>query len=210
MNLKEAFRFQNKLQTMIEEARDYLFDNQNVLKVKTTILRSKAYEGAQDEVVTDNETSAFAGRANDLMTFLLYLLEQKEVLAKAIHEAKAQLPVDMDSEMSMNAQRQSVAKTFRYLVSLRSSEQTVSAGGTGFRFNVEGNQVAYRCDVRKVTTIDFDRNAARKHLTELNKKADEVSAMLDQCIVNQEVVYEVPFDVNDTFEDIFDARYPTA
>lgn len=208
MNLKEAFRFQNKLQELIEDAQRHLGNDQNVLKVKTTYLRSKAMEGAADEVIEENLASQFAGRANDLMSFLLYLLEQKELLATAIHEVKKELPIDMDSETTLNAQRQRIAQTFGYLVNLRSSEKTIPGGGTGYRFNVEGNQVTYRCDVRKVTTIDFDRNVARKHLSALNKKSDAVSAEIDRCIVNFTVNYDVPFDVNDTFEEIFDAIYP--
>ena len=77
MNLKEAFRFQNKLQALIEEAQRHLANDQNVLKVKTTYLRSKAMEGAEDEVIEENLTSQFAGRANELMAFLMDLLEQK-------------------------------------------------------------------------------------------------------------------------------------
>ena len=208
MNLKEAFRFQNKLQALIEEAQRHLGNDQNVLKVKTTYLRSKAMEGAEDEVIEENLTSQFAGRANELMAFLFYLLAQKEMLAKAIHEAKMKLPIDMDSETTLNAQRQRIAGIFSYLVNLRSSEKPVPGGGTGYRFNVEGNQVTYRCDVRKVTTIDFDRNAARRYLSALNKKSDEVSAEIDRCIVNYDVEYTAPFDVNDTFEEVFEAIHP--
>ena len=137
MNLKEAFRFQNKLQALIEEAQRHLGNDQNVLKVKTTYLRSKAMEGAEDEVIEENLTSQFAGRANELMAFLIYLLAQKEMLAKAIHEAKMKLPIDMDSETTLNAQRQRIAETFGYLVNLRSSEKTIPGGGTGYSFNVE-------------------------------------------------------------------------
>ena len=39
----------------------------------------------------------------------------------------------------------------------------------------------------------------------LNRKADEVSAAIDRCIVNSEVEYETPFDVNDSFSVVFDA-----
>lgn len=208
MNLKEAFRFQNKLQGLMEEAQRHLGNDQNVQKVKTTYLRSKAMEGAADEVIEENQTSQFAGLANELMAFLFFLLEQKELLAKAIHEAKMKLPIDMDSETTLNAQRQRIAEVFSYLVNLRSSEKTIPGGGTSYRFNVEGNQVTYRCDVRKVTTIDFDRNLARKHLSALNKKSDAVFAEIDRCIVNYEVDYTAPFDVNDTFEEVFELLHP--
>ncbi len=208
MNLKEAFRFQNKLQALIEEAQCHLGNDQNVLKVKTTYLRSKAMEGAEDEAIEENQSSEYAGRANELMAFLMFLLDHKAFLASAIHDAKMNMHIDMDSETSLNAQRQRIAATFSNLVNLRSSERTIPNGGTGYRFNVEGNQVSYRCDVRKVTTIDFDRNMARKYLSVLNKESDRISAAIDSCLVNVHVNYEPPFDVNDSFDEILVAVHP--
>ena len=41
MNLKDAFRTQNKLQTLMDEASEILQDRGNTLKVTTTHLRSK-------------------------------------------------------------------------------------------------------------------------------------------------------------------------
>ena len=38
--------------------------------------------------------------------------------------------------------------------------------------------------------------------TALSKKADEISMSLDKCLVNTEVAYEPPFDMNDSFEVI--------
>ncbi len=73
---------------------------------------------------------------------------------------------------------------------------------------MEGNQVTYRCDVRKVTTIDFDRNVARKYLSVLNKESDRISAAIDSCLVNVQVNYEAPFDVNDSFDEILVAVHP--
>ncbi len=63
----------------------------------------------------------------------------------------------------------------------------------------------YRCDVKRVTTINFDRNAIRKYLADMNKAADAASAALDRCLVNGAVEYEAPFDVNDSFADVFAA-----
>ena len=59
--------------------------------------------------------------------------------------------------------------------------------------------------MKKVVTINFDRNVVRRHLAALNRKADEISAAIDRCIVNSEVAYEAPFDVNDSFSVIFDS-----
>ena len=41
MNLKEAFRFQNKLQSMMSDAQSILGNNGNITKVQNTYLRHK-------------------------------------------------------------------------------------------------------------------------------------------------------------------------
>lgn len=75
-------------------------------------------------------------------------------------------------------------------------------GGSGYRFNGEGNQVSYLCDAKRVTTINFDRNKVRGMATELGRRADEVSAKLDQGLVNTVVDYSLPFEMNDSFDTI--------
>ena len=45
MNLKEAFRFQNKLQSMMDEAQSILGSTANITKVQNTYLRKKVMLG---------------------------------------------------------------------------------------------------------------------------------------------------------------------
>ncbi len=205
MNLKEAFRFQNKLQAFMDEAQHILSRDANITKVENTYLRHKVMPEAEDETLLIAPETEYYERITDVARFLVFLLEQKEALYAAIRKAKNALEIDMDSEISLNVSRQSVAQTFKRMNDLRSSEQTVSNGGTGYRFNAEGNQVTYRCDVRKVTTINFDRNVIRAELTRLHRKADETSGKLDVCAVTSQVDYEPPFDVNDSFAEAFEA-----
>mgnify|MGYP003378314499 CR=1 FL=1 len=192
MNMKDAFRFQNKLKGLMCEATAILQDRRNIVKVKTTHLRSKVMSDTQDAVVEEAAPSEYAGHANEVAAFLMSLLEEREKLCRAIHAAKNALDLDMDSEVGLN----------RHMTMLRNSEKTIAGGGSGFRFNGEGNQVSYRCDATQVTTIDFDRNKIRGMATALSKRADEISMSLDKCLVNTEVSYEPPFDMNDSFEDI--------
>ena len=51
MNLKEAFRYQNKLQSFIDEAQSILDRDSNVTKVENTYLRHKVMSEAEDETV---------------------------------------------------------------------------------------------------------------------------------------------------------------
>jgi len=210
MNLKEAFRFQNKLQTLMSEAVSILSREQNITKVQNTYLRKKVMAEAEDETTVEAPNTEYSGRITEVALFLLHLLDEREKLSGAIHKAKAglDLPAGLDGEVSLNTKRQEIANTLRRMAALRSSEVVIPNGGTGYRFNNEGNQVSYRCDVKRVTTIDFDRNKIRKLCTDLSKKSDEVSAALDAALINTAVEYEQPFDVNDTFADIFEAFVP--
>lgn len=202
MNLKDAFRAQNKLQAVMEEADAILWDQDNVLKVTTTHLRSKVMPDAQDAVTETIPPSEYAGHINEVALFLTAMLVEREKLCAAIHAAKASLPLDMDSEVGLNRARQKLAETFRRMTALRNGEKLLAGGGSGYRFNGEGNQVAYRCDARQVTTIHFDRNKIRGMAAELGRRADQVSAQLDQCLVNTAVNYVLPFEMNDSFDEI--------
>lgn len=205
MNLKEAFRFQNKLGSLMEEAQGILSRDANITRVENTYLRKKVFDGAENETVVDTSPTEFADRITDIVRFLVFLMEQREALSKAIHAAKNALPIDMDSEVGLNAKRQEIARVLKHMTDVRNAEVVINGGGTGYRFNQEGNQVTYRCDVKRVTTINFDRKVVRNLAAEMNRRADHISAELDRCLVNSEVAYEAPFDVNDSFSEVFDA-----
>lgn len=207
MNLKEAFRFQNKLQSMMDEAQTILGINSNITKVQNTYLRHKVMAEAEDETTVDAPSTEYSEKITELAEFLLHLLTEREKLSAAIHKAKASLNLTagLDGEVSLNGKRQDIAGLFRRMTGLRNGEVLIPNGGTGYRFNNEGNQVSYRCDVKRVTTINFDRNKIRKMCAELSKKSDETSAALDAALVNTAVEYEAPFDVNESFAEAFEA-----
>ena len=202
MNLKDAFRVQNKLQSVMSEAMDILEDHRNIVKVKTTHLRSRVMDDAQDLVVEENAPSEYAGHANEIAAFLMTMMEEREKLSQAIRNAKSKLTLDLDSEVGLNRQRQALARVFRGMTTLRNSEKIITDGGTGYRFNGEGNQVLYRCDAKQVVTIDFDRNKIRALASSLGQKSDALSMEMDKCLVNTEVDYVLPFDLNDSFDTI--------
>lgn len=205
MNLKEAFRFQNKLQSLMDDAKNILDDRRNITRTQNTYMRSKVVADAEDEVTIDDiPDPEYTEKITDVAAFLLYLLDEKERLSKAVIETKKSLPIDMDSEVSLNSHRQEMANLFRRMADTRSAENIIYNGGLGYRFNAEGNQISYKCPVKKVVTINFDRNKIRKMLSTLDKKSDSVSVELDKCLINYEVNYTAPFDVNDTFANVFE------
>jgi hypothetical protein len=69
MNLKDAFRAQNKLQALMDEAGYILQDQGNTLKVSTTHLRSKVMPEAQDAVVEESAPSEYAEHINQVAAF---------------------------------------------------------------------------------------------------------------------------------------------
>lgn len=205
MNLKEAFRCQNKLKALMDEAKSILEDKRNITEVKVTTLYSRVVPERENEVTVEAAPSEYADRIDAVAAFLLDLLHEREKLSQAIRTAKAQLPIDMDSEVSLNTRRQAVARVLRTMVDLRCSETMRPGAAVGYRFNAEGNQVAYRCDEKRVTTIHYDRNRIRAELKKLTAQLDAVSTELDRWLINSEVAYEAPFDVNDSFAAIFEA-----
>ena len=205
MNLKEAFRFQNKLQMLMNGAQSILDNERNICKTQTTVMHKKVMPELENETTVDAAPSDYADSIDKVVEFMLYLLREQETLSKAIHDAKAKLEIDMDSEVSLNSRRQRIAATLRHMADLRGSEQIIVNGGTGYRFNAEGNQVSYRCEAKKVTTINYNRNAVRAQVAALSKKSDDISAKLDSCMINSEVAYEPSFDVNDSFSTVFEA-----
>lgn len=209
MNLKEAFRYQNKLRSFLDEALCILEDDSNITKVENTYLRRKVMAEASDETVSvapKTEYTEYYEKITDVARFSLYLLNEKSRLSSAIRKAKNALNIDLDSEVSLNASRQSVARIFKRMNDLRSSEQTIPNGGTGYRFNTDGNQISYRCDVKRVTTINYDRKVIRTELGKLNRLADETSSKIDLCLVTSTVEYDPPFDVNASFAEAFESH----
>ena len=158
-----------------------------------------------DETTVEAPSTEYSEQITAVAEFLVYLLKERETLTAAICRAKAglDLPAGLDGEVSLNARRQDIARLLRHMAGLRSSEVVLSNGGTGYCFNNEGNQVSYRCDVKRVTTIHFDRNKIRKMCAQLSRKADAVSAELDAVLITTQVDYAPPFDVNDTFAEAF-------
>ena len=88
MNLKEAFRYQNKLQSFLDEAQSILDRDSNVTKVENTYLRHKVMAEAEDETILSVPETEYYEGITDIARFLLYLLDEKGKLFAAIRKAK--------------------------------------------------------------------------------------------------------------------------
>lgn len=204
MNLKEAFRFQNKLNEVINTASCFLEHEDYVMKTTVEHLRKKVNADAEDETIDTTKDRPYAFGVNDLVEFLLSMLQEKEKLYTAIEKAKQGTDYDMDSQIDLNMKRQSASRILRKMSNIRSQETILRGRGSDYKFNAEGNQVQYYYDLKKVSVIDFDRKKVKHLANQLITKADEVSTKIDQIMVNTNVEYTPLFNVNDSFEEAVD------
>ncbi|MDD3417111.1 MAG: hypothetical protein EOM34_08675 [Clostridia bacterium] len=209
MNLKEAFRFQNKITSVIDTAAGYLGQQENVMKITVEHLRKKANPDAENEVVELTDSRPFPFEVNQLVSFLVAMIDEKEKLYKAITAAKKNLDYDMDAQIDLNMRRQSTSRLFRDMSNIRSSEVIQRGRGMDYTFNAEKNQMQYYYDLKRVSVIDFDRKKVKNMANQLINKADEVSTKIDRIMVNTEVEYTPIFGVNDSFDEAVEAYLET-
>ena len=138
MNLKEAFRAQNKIERLFEFVSGYLDDGKNLISTTEKHLRSKAAEDQPDEkidIVVDNKFPP-----DKVIDFLILLIDEREKLARAIHAAKSSMQFDLDSAVDVNKKRHAAIEILRTLRNFKSSSSLEKNAGVGYVFNREGNQ----------------------------------------------------------------------
>lgn len=103
MNLKEAFRYQNKIQRLMDDAHSILSRDRNITKVENTHLRHKVMAEAEDETTVDTPDTEYADQITSVVILLMYLLDLREKLSAAIRVAKKDLTIDFDGESASTA-----------------------------------------------------------------------------------------------------------
>ncbi len=71
MNLKEAFRYQNKIQSFMDEAQSVLDLDGNVTKMENTYLRKKVMPEAEDEKILVAPETEYSEQITDIARFLV-------------------------------------------------------------------------------------------------------------------------------------------
>lgn len=136
---------------------------------------------------------------DDVLRFMLYIIEEREKLTFAISQAKASIGFDLDAAVETNKLRQTVSRNINMMLRYKGTKRTER--GTDYKFNAEGNQTPYYYDIEVVTEENFNRAQAKSAAQSVITKADEVSAAIDAALINTRVDYEIPFNVNDSFDD---------
>ena len=200
MNLRESFQYMNFLDGKLEEIEWKLRDTKNVVTIKETHMKSASNPNFQDEDKTIEPDIEF--EAVQLIDFMDVIMKEKTELSMAIHEAKNKAEVNLDHAISLNKAKQKQAIILKRLIDLKTKEE--ERRETAYMINNEGNQVPFYYPVKRVATINYDRNKVKARYKAIKKECDEMSTLIDKIQINTEVVYDPKWDVSDTLEDMLE------
>ena len=200
MNLRESFQYMNFLDGKLEEIEWKLRDTKNVVTIKETHMKSASNPNFQDEDKVIEPDIEF--EAVQLIDFMDVIMKEKTELSKAIHEAKNKAEVNLDHAISLNKAKQKQAIILKRLIDLKTKEE--ERRETAYMINNEGNQVPFYYPVKRVATINYDRNKVKKRYKAIKKECDEMSTLIDKIQINTEVAFDPKWDVSDTLEDMLE------
>lgn len=200
MNLKESYRYANYLDRLLITADTYLRNKGFVTTTEQNHLRSKANPEAQDEIIVVQKPYDVDFTPNDIIDFVVKVINEKENLFSAIADAKARTEINIDNAVAMNKKKQSFVNTLNLIVSIKPSE--TQSMGKDYKFDINNEQKPYSYQIISKTSIDFDRNSVKGLIKKYNKECDEISSKLDEIEITTQVNFTPLFDVNDSFEDL--------
>ena len=204
MNLKEAFRYQNFLDSTMSSLMTMLRSPSNTIHVEQNHLRSKANPDAEDEMIDATAERPFDVSVDKLIGVCSLLVTEKANVSLAIDDAKRAhrdaTGFCLDAEMATNKCRQSLASVLRTLGN--SSVVKRQTTGTAFKFNAEGNQTPYVYTVEEIRKPDYDVDAAKSLSRNLSNNSDMMSSRADSCLITTEVDFTPIFNVNDSIGDV--------
>ena len=200
MNLRESFQYMNFLDGKLEDIEWKLRDTKNVVTIKETHMKSTSNPNFQDEDKTIEPDIEF--EAVQLIDFMDEIMKEKTELSIAIHEAKNKAEVNLDHAISLNKAKQKQAIILKRLIDLKTKEE--ERRETAYMINNEGNQVPFYYPVKRVATINYDRNKVKARYKAIKKECDEMSTLIDKIQINTEVVFDPKWDVSDTLEDMLE------
>ena len=201
MNLKESFRYQKFLNKLGNEAYISLIDRDHCFKVTKNHMINKANPEDKD-FVEEVEPSVEFYKNDDVLSFVQWLIAEKDKLSHAIGEAKAGLKFDIDAAIETNKLRRQCSEAIKNMLKISPDEKTEV--GKSYKFNAEGNQVVYYYDIEVVSKDAFDRKEAKAAMKEMISNADKFSNAIDIALMETEVKYDPIFNVNDSFEEVME------
>lgn len=199
MNLKESFRYQKFLESLMHGASASIQQRDHCLKTIKTHMKNKANAEAENITeVVECENSFYPN--DDVLEFMVWLVNERNKLTTAIGKAKASIGFDMDAAVETNKFRQLVNSSVKAMLRYTSSKRAEQ--GRDYKFNVEGNQTPYYYDIEVVTEEAYDRGMAKEVMRNMISVSDKISADIDAAMINTVVEYMPLYDVNESFDDV--------
>ena len=199
MNLKESYRYANYLDGLLSTAYTYLRNKGFVTTTVEEHLRKQSNPDVENETIEVQKPFDVEFKPNDVIDFVVKVIEEKEKLSESIAKAKNTTDVNIDNAIAINKKKQGFVSVLNGIADIKPSEKVVN--GTGYKFNQEGNQVKYFYNVKQITSIDFDRKNIRNLIKKYAKETDDISTKLDLIEVTTNVEYDPLFNINDNFEE---------
>lgn len=201
MVLKEAYRYQNYLTTLINSGTGLLNDHNFITTTEQKHFKSKSIDNADDEKIIKPKPYDLDKKITPMcvVEFILKVIDEKEKLSLEIEKAKMNAEININSSISMNKIRHDFLNTLRRMSTTKSIER--DSEGIGYKINNDGNQVSYKYPIKEVINIDYDRNDVNGLIRKYQKKCDDVSNRIDREEILLDVEYTPVWDIDTPFED---------
>ena len=200
MNLKESYRYANYLDGLLSTAYTYLRNKGFVTTTVEEHLRKQSNPDVENETIEVQKPFDVEFKPNDVIDFVVKVIEEKEKLSESIAKAKNTTDVNIDNAIAINKKKQGFVSVLNGIADIKPSE--IKTTSKSYKFDINGEQKPYVYDVNRKTSINFDRNDVQKLVKKYLKETDEISSKLDLIEITTQVDIEPRFDVNDKFEEL--------
>lgn len=198
MNLKEAFRYQNFLSSLMISARAHIVMEDRCLKTtKRHLIRESNPDADDKEEIIACEDFV----SNDtVLRFMKWIIDERYKLTRAIGLAKTKAGIYIDADIETNKIRQTACESIKRMLQYTATKKTEA--GKAYKFNAEGNQSPYFYTIEVETTEAFNRDKAKELMYEIIAESDKKSSEIDSALINTVVDYEPVYSVNLSYDDI--------
>lgn len=200
MNLKESYRYANYLDGLLSTAYTYLRNKGFVTTTVEEHLRKQSNPDVENETIEVQKPFDVEFKPNDVIDFVVKVIEEKEKLSESIAEAKSTTEINIDNAISINKKKQGFVSVLNVIADIKPSE--IKTTSKSYKFDINGEQKPYVYDVNRKTSIDFNRTDVRNLIKKYLKETDEISAKLDLIEITTQVDFIPKWDINDKFEEL--------
>lgn len=193
MNLKESFTLQNTFTNIITELYLSLTNKDSLYTITETHLRNKTNKEEEDfsEI---KETDAVP--IDELIKIHRVIAGEKIKLSVAIAHAKSAHAPLLDAQIADNSIRHDFVRQLNSIIETCPRKQNEKVKETGYKFNVEGNQVSYNYDKLIEYKPKLNLKEAKQLLEKERVEADNISNEIETSLLNVKVLYENEYDFN--------------